>query len=98
MDALVQIHILDKLTDLMISLRKVTVFRQLDLLFLDRLTGAIVVQHGKGDKRAAQAGVTTPGLHDFRRCFAVTCLRSGMDLVTLSRLLGHSSVAVIQKY
>lgn len=36
MDALVQVHIIHKATDLMISGCKVRVFQQLDLLFLDR--------------------------------------------------------------
>jgi len=31
-------------------------------------------------RRAAKAGVPTPGLHSFRRAFALTCLRAGMDV------------------
>lgn len=45
-------------------------------------------------RRAKAAGIKEPGLHDFRKCFAVQMLRGGCDLVTLSRLMGHSSVTI----
>ncbi len=50
------------------------------------------------ERRAVDAGVKVPGLHDFRRCFALTMLRNGVDLMTISRLLGHSSLAVTERY
>jgi site-specific recombinase XerD len=49
-------------------------------------------------RRAEQAGVKTPGLHDFRRAFALSMLRNGVDLITLSRLMGHSGLVVLQRY
>lgn len=49
-------------------------------------------------RRAKQAGISMPGLHTFRRAFAINCLRSGMDLVSLQRLLGHSSLQIINRY
>lgn len=50
-------------------------------------------------RRANDAGLPKPpGLHDFRRAFARQCLKNGMDLITVSRLLGHSNVAVTQRY
>ncbi|GAB4438635.1 MAG: site-specific tyrosine recombinase XerD [Anaerolineae bacterium] len=49
-------------------------------------------------RRAARAGVPCPGLHDFRRTFALTCLRNGVDTISLQRLLGHSSLAVLERY
>lgn len=49
-------------------------------------------------RRARQAGLPEPGLHEFRRAFAVNSLRNGMDVVTLQRLLGHSTLAVINRY
>jgi len=49
--------------------------------------------------RAKDAGLPKPpGLHDFRRAFARQCLKNGMDLISVSRLLGHSNVAVTQRY
>lgn len=115
---------------------------------VDLITGAVTVQHGKGDKRrvvflaqksrkelrrylktrdmlsdsdplfisdnddrltfsglrgiirrrSAQAGLPEPGLHDFRRAFALTMLRNGSDILTVLRLLGHSSLSVTQRY
>jgi len=50
------------------------------------------------EKRAGQAGVKVPGLHDFRRCFALNCLRSGMDLLTLQALMGHSDLSTLKRY
>ena len=49
-------------------------------------------------RRALAAGIEEPGLHDFRRCFAVQILRNGFDLVTLSRLMGHFTLTVTQRY
>lgn len=40
----------------------------------------------------------TVGLHDFRRCFALTCYRRGMSVFTISKLLGHSSVETTKIY
>lgn len=36
--------------------------------------------------------------HTFRHCFAVRSLEAGVDLYRLSRLMGHSSVAVTEGY
>lgn len=47
---------------------------------------------------ADRVGIPEPGLHDFRRAFAVNALRAGMDIVTLARLMGHSNLATTQKY
>ena len=49
-------------------------------------------------RRAADAGIPEPGLHDFCRCFAVQMLRNGCDLVSLCRLMGHSSIMTTQRY
>lgn len=49
-------------------------------------------------RRARQAGVPEPQLHAFRRAFAINSLRNGCDLVTLQRLLGHSSLEVVSRY
>ncbi|MBX3053833.1 MAG: tyrosine-type recombinase/integrase [Caldilineaceae bacterium] len=36
--------------------------------------------------------------HRFRRTFALWCLRSGMNIFSLQRLMGHSDIDVLQKY
>jgi integrase/recombinase XerD len=49
-------------------------------------------------RRAKTIGIIPPTAHDFRRAFALTMLRNGVDLVTLSRLMGHTSIKVLQRY
>lgn len=49
--------------------------------------------------RAKQAGIANPpSAHDFRRAFALNMLRSGCDVFTLQRLMGHSDLTVLRRY
>lgn len=47
---------------------------------------------------ALRAGVPYASPHNFRRGFAIESLRRGVDLLTLSRLLGHSSLSLLPRY
>ncbi|MBM4425469.1 MAG: hypothetical protein FJ030_19185 [Chloroflexi bacterium] len=47
---------------------------------------------------AERAGIDAPPLHSFRRGFALAMLRDGCDIVTLSRLMGHSDLSLIRRY
>jgi integrase/recombinase XerD len=49
-------------------------------------------------RRAKQAGIAVPGLHAFRRAFALAMLRASIDLVTLQRLLGHADLSQLSRY
>ncbi|MBN1618395.1 tyrosine-type recombinase/integrase, partial [Candidatus Dojkabacteria bacterium] len=49
-------------------------------------------------KRAKLAGVNPPTAHDFRRAFALSMLRSGTDIFTLAKLMGHKGIHVLQRY
>lgn len=49
-------------------------------------------------RRATMAGIETPSLHAFRRAFAINCLRAGMDIFSLQRLMGHSDLSVLRRY
>lgn len=45
-----------------------------------------------------RAGVPSQGMHKFRRGFALESLRSGADLVSISRMLGHKKVETTKRY
>jgi integrase/recombinase XerD len=47
---------------------------------------------------ALAAGIKEPPLHSFRRAFTINRLRNVADMLTIQRLLGHSSMALIAKY
>ncbi|MEN6529078.1 MAG: tyrosine-type recombinase/integrase [Anaerolineaceae bacterium] len=49
-------------------------------------------------RRAKEANVSHPSLHSFRRWFALTCLRAGMDAFSLQELMGHSDLQVLKRY
>lgn len=49
-------------------------------------------------RRAKRAGVEPPNLHSFRRFFALNCLRNGMDIFTLQRLMGHADLQILRRY
>ncbi len=49
-------------------------------------------------RRAGDANVKTPGIHDFRRCFAIEFLRNDGDIFTLQKILGHSSLEMVKRY
>jgi len=49
-------------------------------------------------RRARLAGVQRPGLHDFRRAFALNMLREGVDVFSLQKLMGHASTEILRRY
>ena len=49
-------------------------------------------------KRAGIAGIPTPKSHAFRRQFALSMLRSGVNIFTLAKLLGHSNTRTLEHY
>jgi site-specific recombinase XerD len=49
-------------------------------------------------RRAQMAGVPVPGIHSFRRAFALLMLKSGADVLSISRLLGHANLALLMRY
>ncbi len=49
-------------------------------------------------RRAALAGIHPPQIHGFRRLFAVSMLRANVDVYSLAKLMGHSSIQTLQKY
>jgi integrase/recombinase XerD len=49
-------------------------------------------------RRSRAAGVKTPELHAFRRQFAISCLRAGMNIYFLQKLMGHADLQVLNRY
>lgn len=49
-------------------------------------------------RMADKAGIKEPGLHDFRRAFAVNFLNNGGDVLSFQRLMGHSNTSVTSRY
>lgn len=49
-------------------------------------------------RRALDAGIDPPGLHDFRRAALLAMLRNGADAITVSRYAGHADVRVTLRY
>jgi len=49
-------------------------------------------------RRARLAGIQRPGLHDFRRAFALNMLREGVDIFSLQKLMGHASTEILRRY
>jgi len=45
-----------------------------------------------------KAGLPPQRLHDFRRTYALQSLRNGVDIHTLSKLMGHTSLQVLSRY
>lgn len=52
------------------------------------------------EKYGKRAGITnkqtTP--HQYRRAFAVECVKAGMDVFTLQKMLGHASLSTTRIY
>ena len=50
-------------------------------------------------RRAELAGLQDiPTPHDFRRAFALSMLRNGVDVFALQKLMGHSDLQVLRRY
>ncbi|MGC9360724.1 MAG: tyrosine-type recombinase/integrase [Anaerolineae bacterium] len=49
-------------------------------------------------RRSKDAGIEASSLHSFRRAFALSCLRSGMDIFALQRLMGHADISILRRY
>jgi integrase/recombinase XerD len=49
-------------------------------------------------RRAKRAGVKYQSAHSFRRLFAITMLRAGVDVYSLKILMGHESEQVLRRY
>ncbi len=68
-------------------------------VFCDQLTGDRYRSIKRGFKAAcARAGIEDFRFHDLRHTFASWAVQSGMDLYRLSRILGHATTQMTQRY
>lgn len=44
------------------------------------------------------AGVKPCNAHTFRRTYAINCLRNGMNIYVLAKLMGHEDITVLRQY
>ena len=49
-------------------------------------------------RRSKLAGIKPPEIHAFRRQFAISCLRAGMNIYFLQNLMGHADLQVLNRY
>lgn len=49
-------------------------------------------------RRAKEADIEKPSLHDFRRAFALNFLRNGGDVYSLQNLMGHADLQTLRRY
>ncbi len=84
------------------QLRKWLQFRGIDgnPLFTNKSGERIDYESLRGIVRrlSLKAGIEGISLHDFRRAFTLEQLRKGTDLLTISRLLGHTSLQLLSRY
>lgn len=59
-----------------------------------RLDGLVQIM----DRLSERSGIAHCTAHTFRRTFAISCLRNGMDTHVLARIMGHSDLSVLRQY
>ena len=68
----------------------------LTLLRAERMTPNTIVQLFRRLQVASKIPNVTA--HNLRRTFALKCLRGGMNIHVLARLMGHADIAVLERY
>jgi site-specific recombinase XerD len=62
----------------------------------DRLSLSGLVQ--LMDRLRTRSKIATCTCHTFRRTFAIMCLRNGMNIYVLARLMGHADISILRQY
>lgn len=77
-----------------------TVNRSRGALFSDRDGSRLTYSGLRGviRKLSQKAGIKEEKLHNFRRTFALEQLTNGVDVYTIARLMGHTSLQVLSRY
>ncbi len=84
------------------QIRKYLKFRGLDgtHLFINRSGDSLVYVALRQIVRrlAEKSSLKGTGLHDFRRAFTLNCINANIPEITIARLLGHTTTALIGRY
>lgn len=70
-------------------------------LFTSAMTGERLTLSGLVqlmERLRQRSGVDTCTCHAFRRSFALNCLRNGMNIYVLARLMGHADITILRQY
>ena len=59
-----------------------------------RVDGVVQLMEGLQER----SGVAKCTYHTFRRNFALSCLRNGMNIYVLARLMGHADITILRQY
>lgn len=74
-----------------------TIPRAADNVFVSR-NGKPFIVHNTFGRAVKKAGLVDLHFHDLRHCFASNLVMSGVDLVTVGRLLGQKSLRMTSRY
>ena len=70
-------------------------------LFISTMTGERLTLSGLVqlmERLRRRSGVDACTCHTFRRTFALNCLRNGMNIYVLARLMGHADITILRQY
>ena len=70
-----------------------------EFVFFNQATGNHVTSVRKSFKKACEdIGIKNFRFHDLRHCCATKMVEAGVDLVTVSKILGHSDIKLTMRY
>lgn len=70
-------------------------------LFVSEMTSECLTVSGLVqlmERLRRRSGVAACTCHAFRRTFALNCLRNGMNIYVLARLMGHADIIILRQY
>jgi len=73
--------------------------QEFEFVFFNQATGNHVTSVRKSFKKACEdMGIKNFRFHDLRHCCATKMVEAGVDLVTVSKILGHSDIKLTMRY
>ena len=73
--------------------------KESEFVFFNQATGNHITSVRKSFKKACEdMGIKNFRFHDLRHCCATKMVEAGVDLVTVSKILGHSDIKLTMRY